>query len=76
MLSLHSAACSFAPAGVAARATPRASVSMETAADLEALATKLNPVVGFWDPMNLVEYDQVCQVVVELRCPLSCPIPS
>jgi len=34
---------------------------METKADLEALATKLNPIVGFWDPMNLAEYDQWSQ---------------
>lgn len=60
MLSLYSAAASFAPTtAFTAPAASRAAVSMETKADLEALAGKLNPVVGFWDPMNLVDYDQV-----------------
>jgi len=60
MLSLYSAAASFAPtASFVAPAASRASaVTMETAADLETLSKKLNPIVGFWDPMNLVEYDQ------------------
>jgi len=35
--------------------------SMETAADLEKLAQALNPVVGFWDPLNLANYDQFRQ---------------
>lgn len=30
---------------------------METVADLEKLATKLNPAIGFYDPMNLAEAD-------------------
>jgi len=34
---------------------------METKADLEALAQACNPIIGFWDPMNLVEYDQWSQ---------------
>jgi len=45
---------SFAPATPLARA-PRASVTMESKADLVALAEKLNPVVGYWDPMGLAD---------------------
>jgi len=56
MLSLTSfSATAFAGSAIA---TPRTVVKMETAADLKSLAKDLNPVLGFWDPMNLVEYDQ------------------
>jgi len=58
MLSLYSAAASFTAPAAPIVSSSRAAVSMETKADLEALAGKLNPVVGFWDPMNLVDYDQ------------------
>ena len=53
MLSLASAATAFAPVTpMAAPSVARAATPvMETKADLEALAVKLNPVVGFWDPM-------------------------
>ena len=46
MLAIASlTATSFAGAPMAA---PRAMPVMETKADLEAMAQKLNPVVGFW----------------------------
>jgi len=58
MLSLASASLSFTAPVV----QPRAGVpKMETAADMKTLAAKLNPIVGYWDPMNLVEYDQFSQ---------------
>ena len=61
MLSLSAVALSFAPAPLRApQSVCRAgAVSMESAGDLKALADKCNPLVGFWDPMNLAEYDQV-----------------
>jgi len=52
MLALHSTALGFH--GLAA-AAPRMNVRMETQADLTKLANDLNPVVGYWDPLNLVD---------------------
>jgi len=56
MLSLITASPAFAPA-VTPINTPSvqrgASPVMETAADLEVLAKKLNPIVGFYDPLAL-----------------------
>ena len=53
MLSLSSAALSYAPTvGVARPAMP---VVMETKADLETLAKAANPVVGFYDPLGLAD---------------------
>jgi len=58
MLSLAPASLAFAPVAMPApAAAARASVKMETIADLEALAKECNPVIGFWDPLNLMSAD-------------------
>merc|ERR1712113_133936 len=58
MLSLHSAALSFAPvAPLRTSVAPATNVRMETIADLEALAKECNPVVGFYDPLGLTKGD-------------------
>jgi len=50
-----SAAGAFAPAAAPIRGASRANVRMETLTDLKDLATKLNPAVGYWDPLKLAE---------------------
>eukprot|EP00964_Phaeocystis_antarctica_P020879 scaffold11557_cov36-Phaeocystis_antarctica.AAC.1 len=56
MLSVLSGSVAFSPTtGVRAPTVSTASVRMETKADLEVLAKKLNPVVGFYDPLGLAD---------------------
>jgi len=62
MLAVLSSSIAFTPAP-ALRTAPSATVNvrMETVSDLQNLAKEANPLVGFWDPLNLAEYDQFSQ---------------
>ena len=54
MLSLSSSAMAFtAPVAPARPAAAASTVRMETVADLKVLAEKCNPLLGFYDPLNL-----------------------
>jgi len=56
MLSFFAAQPSFTPAPLAAKAPARAAAaSMMDKAGLSELASKQNPVIGFFDPLNLAE---------------------
>merc|ERR1719453_287629 len=53
MLALTSASMGFTAPAAVHNSVRNVNVRMETQADLEALAVKLNPVVKFWDPLGL-----------------------
>ncbi len=48
-------ACGATAAFTPAAAPKRADVRMESMGDLKGLAVKLNPAVGYWDPLKLAE---------------------
>mmetsp|Transcript_32340 Transcript_32340/g.64062 ORF Transcript_32340/g.64062 Transcript_32340/m.64062 type:complete len:272 (+) Transcript_32340:211-1026(+) len=55
---LAGVATAFAPSSpVAHRAATKSSLSMETKADLSTLAVKLNPLVGYYDPLGLSDQE-------------------
>jgi len=56
MLALSASCSGFAPTGaIHAPSTRAATPVMETISDLEALAPKLNPIVGYWNPLGFGE---------------------
>jgi hypothetical protein len=56
MLSISSACISFAPPMASAPVAQRAAAPvMETIDDLKTMAPKLNPIVGYWNPLSLGE---------------------
>lgn len=58
MLSLAAAMPAFAPVAAPLHAAARAAHPvMETKADLATMAPKLNPLLGFYDPLNLASMD-------------------
>ena len=60
MLSLSSSAMAFtAPVAPARPAAAASTVRMETVADLKVLAEKCNPLLGFYDPLNLTRVGSV-----------------
>jgi hypothetical protein len=52
--SLVASATAFAPASKQSASVTQLS---ESKADLQAMAKKLNPILGFYDPLNLAEAD-------------------
>jgi len=56
-LSLASASLGFNGPALAPSASVRATARMETVSDLEALAVKLNPAVGYYNPTSLAEME-------------------
>jgi len=54
---MASACVGFSAPSLAPSTTARAVTVMETKADLMQLAKELNPIVGYWDPLGLADYD-------------------